>query len=79
MNRKSFYYHFRDKYDLINWIFYTEFVNSILKNPSSTSWDLLNTLCEYFYENKSFYRKTLPIERQNSMEMPLFSQSKNGF
>ena len=26
MNRKSFYYHFRDKYDLVNWIFDTEFV-----------------------------------------------------
>ena len=21
MNRKSFYYHFKDKYDLVNWIF----------------------------------------------------------
>jgi AcrR family transcriptional regulator len=21
INRKSFYYHFRDKYDLVNWIF----------------------------------------------------------
>lgn len=26
MNRKSFYYHFRDKYDLVNWIFDTEFM-----------------------------------------------------
>ena len=26
MNRKSFYYHFRDKYDLANWIFDTEFI-----------------------------------------------------
>ena len=26
MNRKSFYYHFKDKYDLVNWIFDTEFV-----------------------------------------------------
>ena len=26
MNRKSFYYHFRDKYDLVNWIFDTEFL-----------------------------------------------------
>ena len=23
MNRKSFYYHFKDKYDLVNWIFDT--------------------------------------------------------
>ena len=26
MNRKSFYYHFRDKYDLLNWIFYIGFM-----------------------------------------------------
>lgn len=26
MNRKSFYYHFRDKYDLVNWIFYVDFI-----------------------------------------------------
>ena len=27
MNRKSFYYHFKDKYDLLNWIFDTEFIS----------------------------------------------------
>ena len=25
MNRKSFYYHFKDKYDLVNWIFDMDF------------------------------------------------------
>ena len=29
MNRKSFYYHFRDKYDLLNWIFYIGFMEHI--------------------------------------------------
>ena len=29
MNRKSFYYHFKDKYDLVNWIFYVDFVSEI--------------------------------------------------
>ena len=29
MNRKSFYYHFKDKYDLVNWIFYTELIVTI--------------------------------------------------
>ena len=24
LNRKSFYYHFKDKYDLVNWIFYVD-------------------------------------------------------
>lgn len=31
MNRKSFYYHFKDKYDLVNWIYYTEFVQSAVR------------------------------------------------
>ena len=26
ISRKSFYYHFKDKYDLVNWIYYTEFI-----------------------------------------------------
>ena len=26
INRKSFYYHFRDKYDLVNWIFFVGFL-----------------------------------------------------
>ncbi|WP_242622571.1 TetR family transcriptional regulator [Intestinimonas timonensis] len=29
MNRKSFYYHFKDKYDLVNWFFDTEFIELI--------------------------------------------------
>lgn len=26
INHKSFYYHFKDKYELVNWIYYTEFI-----------------------------------------------------
>ena len=26
VNRQTFYYHFKDKYDLVNWIYYTEFI-----------------------------------------------------
>ena len=29
MNRKSFYYHFRDKYDLLNWIFEIDFLKNV--------------------------------------------------
>lgn len=31
MNCKSFYYHFKDKYDLVNWIFDTELITFIKK------------------------------------------------
>lgn len=75
MNRKSFYYHFRDKYDLANWTFDTEFVELIQKNeldivhiPNSFEerWDSIRIFCEYFYENRTFYRKLLSVEGQNS-------------
>lgn len=66
MNRKSFYYHFKDKHDLVNWIFQSEFISAIQENSYDTSWDLLGSMCEYFYENRAFYRKALKIEGQNS-------------
>ncbi len=68
MNRKSFYYHFCDKYDLVNWIFYTEFVHTLNYVPEDNGWVHLNAVCRYFYENKKFYSKALQIEGQNSFK-----------
>lgn len=78
MNRKSFYYHFKDKYDLVNWIFDTEFIASTQDQNYSTFWDALLALCRYLYENRSFYRRALKIEGQNSLHShfhALISQS----
>ncbi len=66
MNRKSFYYHFRDKYDLVNWIFYTEFVHSLSYRPEDSGWTHMNAVCRYFDDNRRFYSKALRIEGQNS-------------
>ena len=75
MNRKSFYYHFKDKYDLANWIFDTEFIelskshsSDVLKAPRSYEerWNDFVVVCEYFYENRNFYRRILQVEGQNS-------------
>lgn len=66
MNRQSFYYHFKDKYDLVNWIYYTEFVVKVKDNLSMTSWEFLEKICEYFYENKKFYTNAFKVSGQNS-------------
>ena len=66
MNRKSFYYHFRDKYDLVNWIFYTEFVHTLNYSAEDNGWQHVVDVSAYFYENKKFYSKALKIEGQNS-------------
>lgn len=70
MNRKSFYYHFKDKYDLVNWIFDTEFTTIAVEEnaavPYDERWDVIQLACEYLYENRGFYRKALKIKGQNS-------------
>lgn len=66
LNRKSFYYHFRDKYDLVNWIFQTEFIATVQSGAGSDSWGLLRRLCNYFYDNRSFYKNALEVQGQNS-------------
>ena len=67
MNRKSFYYHFKDKYDLVNWIFFTEFAGAALNRIGlETKWTMFEDVCFYFYENRDFYRKMLAVEEQNS-------------
>ncbi len=67
MNRKSFYYHFRDKYDLVNWIFYTEFFEEYLQDEDGLETvDVLTRFCCFFQKNMSFYRAALKQTGQNS-------------
>ncbi len=66
MNRKSFYYHFKDKYDLVNWIFYTDFIALITSGSYTAGWELLGAVAEMFYQNQDFYRAAFRIEGQNS-------------
>lgn len=66
MNRKSFYYHFKDKYDLVNWIYDTEFFVTIAGYHNDDQWMLFELLCRYLYDNRKFYRKALNIRGQNS-------------
>lgn len=66
MNRQSFYYHFKDKYDLVNWIFDNEFIAVARKTEFVDQWDFLEALCTYFYTNRDFYRRVLAVKGQNS-------------
>ena len=70
MNRKSFYYHFKDKYDLVNWIFDTEFIKVASERSSKETYEermeSIENICEYFYNNREFYQKALLIKGQNS-------------
>ena len=68
-NRKSFYYHFKDKYDLVCWIFDTELLSHLREAiliEELTFEEVARRLVVYFYDNRAFYRKILQIQGQNS-------------
>ena len=66
MARKSFYYHFRDKYDLVSWIYDVDFITAAKKTGFRGGWELVESLCACFYDNRSFYRRVLEIQGQDS-------------
>lgn len=79
MNRKSFYYHFRDKYELVVWIFENEFLKKACENPPHDVWDSISALCTYFYENRVFYKKILQINGQNCFSEYFHTLCKEAF
>ncbi len=67
LNRQTFYYHFKDKYDLVNWIYYTETIGFMGDFTDREHWtDGLCKLCIYMKENKKFYINALNDTGQNS-------------
>jgi len=68
INRKTFYYHFSDKYELIIWIFETDIINPIIEKYSTfDNFEAAGELVEYLYENKVFYRKAFEVTGPHSI------------
>lgn len=69
VTRTTFYYHFKDKYDLMNWIYYTETVPFMSSCHKVENWtDSLQDLCYYMRKNRVFYRNALNTTGQNSFQ-----------
>ncbi|ADU73350.1 MAG TPA: TetR family transcriptional regulator [Hungateiclostridium thermocellum] len=69
LNRKTFYYHFRDKQDLVCWIFDTEFASLTDANHNNS---VLDELVEHLYKNRDFYVAALTSNVQNNLSEHFF-------
>lgn len=68
INRKTFYYHFSDKYELVIWIFETDIINPIIEKYSTfDNFDAAGELVAYLYENRIFYRKAFEVTGPHSL------------
>lgn len=60
LNRQTFYYHFQDKYELLNWIFYNEVILVLTNDLSLDTWpDNLFKMLTVMKENDTFYRNAI--------------------
>lgn len=67
LTRQTFYYHFKDKYDLMNWIYYNETKKFMINYNKIENWtDGLKDICLYIQKNKTFYINALNTKGQNS-------------
>jgi len=80
LNRQTFYYHFHDKYELVNWIYYNEALKIVTTELTFETWDekvleLLNIMKNEDY----FYQSTLRNTDSNEFHNYLFSVLKELF
>lgn len=73
VSRKSFYYHFKDKYDLVDWIFYTYCGFSLEAENISDFWMFYKKLTTYIYNNKEYYVEVCKVEGAFSFRNTLSS------
>ena len=78
VSRKTFYYHFRDKYALVQWIFDTEILALLQRCDLEDRWETTLTLCRYFYENRTFYASLMEFQGQNAFRYYLQDFLFNG-
>lgn len=66
ISRRSFYRYFRDKHDLLSWIYYDNYFSKIELRDDWVIWDYLPQICDYCYEDRHFFKKAVQVEGQNS-------------
>lgn len=78
LNRQTFYYHFQDKYDLINWIFYNDVIKTVVSNKKKYD-DLDSMMLKMLgimEGEKSFYMQAFNSAGQNTFQAYFFDVTK---
>ncbi|MBF0699335.1 TetR/AcrR family transcriptional regulator C-terminal domain-containing protein [Streptococcus danieliae] len=65
---QTFYYHFKDKYDLIAWIYLQDYANVTSNQTQTFSATQLLQMNMVLHQRKHFYRKVFTDQSQNAIE-----------
>lgn len=62
IHRQTFYYHFQDRYELLDWLLYNEIVEPLITDFNvNNMFDKIGVAFETMYNNKKFYQNALKI------------------
>lgn len=80
LNRQTFYYHFQDKYELVNWIYYNEAISIISNDLTIQNWDQkVLELLDVMKNESYFYMNTLRNTNSNEFHNYLYCVIKEIF
>lgn len=66
-DRRTFYYHFTDKYDLVAWIFMRDYMTSLEAEQGHFTLQHSINILEKMYHNRKFYRSVFSDNSQNAI------------
>lgn len=76
VNRQTFYYHFKDKYELVSWIYYTEAVATVFAYSNYKHWsEGIDMIFQHLENNRLFYVNALNTTGQNDFNEYLFNMT----
>lgn len=65
-SHRNFYRHFKDKYDLLNWVYQTDFLQYITVDLTKPIWGYLSDICGHLHSDRKFYLNAFAVSGQNS-------------
>lgn len=66
IHRQTFYYHFQDRHELLDWLLYSELLNPFIENFTfENMYEKFNNLFLTMYNDKKFYQNALKINYED--------------
>lgn len=76
VNRQTFYYHFKDIYDLVEWIYTSEASRALGNKKTYDTWQQgFNEIFKYVYENNNFVINTYHSLNREHLENFLYNET----
>ena len=66
LNRRNFYRYFRDKYEVVEWIYYHDYLLNTEHFEGWSLWDYMPHIARVLYADQAYYRNAFLYTGQNS-------------